>query len=196
MSHNKRLWWVLGVMFVLSFTALGLIGGNIYKKAPPVPDAVTTTNGTVVLTKDDIQRGRQVWQSMGGHQVGSIWGHGGYVAPDWSADWLHRESLALMDLWSLEQYGTPYEDLAVGRRGLLQARLKAELRQNTYDAGSGNIVISPERAQAIGQVADHYVALFGNDLEMEPLREQYAIANGAVPDPAHREALTAFFFWT
>ncbi|MGD2083411.1 MAG: nitric-oxide reductase large subunit, partial [Chromatiales bacterium] len=91
---------------------------------------------------------------------------------------------------------TPYEDLTVDRRGLLQARLKAELRQNTYDAGSGNIVISPERAQAIGQVSDHYVALFGNDLEMEPLREQYAIANGAVPDPAHREALTAFFFWT
>src|SRR3954464_13503611 len=29
-----------------------------------------------------------------GMQLGSIWGHGGYVAPDWSADWLYREAVA------------------------------------------------------------------------------------------------------
>jgi nitric oxide reductase subunit B len=46
----------------------------------------------MVYTRADIERGRQVWQSMGGMQLGSIWGHGGYVAPDWSADWLHREA--------------------------------------------------------------------------------------------------------
>ena len=45
----------------------------------------------------DIQRGQAVWQSTGGMQQGSIWGHGGYVAPDWSADWLHREAIALRD---------------------------------------------------------------------------------------------------
>ena len=44
---------------------------------------------------EEIQRGQAVWQSTGGMQQGSIWGHGGYVAPDWSADWLHREAIAL-----------------------------------------------------------------------------------------------------
>jgi nitric oxide reductase large subunit len=29
---------------------------------------------------------------------GSIWGHGGYLAPDWSADWLHREALSLLNI--------------------------------------------------------------------------------------------------
>ncbi len=96
MKQTKRLWWTLGVVFVLSFTALGLIGGEIYRKAPPVPLEVLTTAGDRVFSKDDIQRGRQVWQTTGGQQLGSIWGHGGYLAPDWSADWLHREALALL----------------------------------------------------------------------------------------------------
>jgi nitric oxide reductase large subunit len=31
-----------------------------------------------------IQNGQGVWQSLGGQEIGSIWGHGAYVAPDWS----------------------------------------------------------------------------------------------------------------
>lgn len=58
---------------------------------PPIPSAVVTENGETIYTRADIQKGRQVWQSIGGHQLGSIWGHGSYVAPDWTADWLHRE---------------------------------------------------------------------------------------------------------
>ena len=51
-----------------------------------------------LYTRADIEQGRQVWQSIGGHQLGSIWGHGSYVAPDWSADWLHREATAWLNV--------------------------------------------------------------------------------------------------
>ena len=51
---------------------------------------MVTTDGKVVYTRQDIETGRQVWQSIGGQQLGSIWGHGAYQAPDWTADWLHR----------------------------------------------------------------------------------------------------------
>ena len=44
---------------------------------------------------EQIQRGQQVWLAAGGQQQGSVWGHGAYVAPDWSADWLHREAIEL-----------------------------------------------------------------------------------------------------
>ena len=59
---------------------------------PPVPERIVTTTGEAVIEPGDIAAGQNVWQSMGGMEVGSIWGHGSYVAPDWTADWLHRES--------------------------------------------------------------------------------------------------------
>jgi len=48
----------------------------------------------VLYTQEGILDGQTAWQSVGGMQLGSIWGHGAYQAPDWTADWLHRELLA------------------------------------------------------------------------------------------------------
>ena len=93
----RRLWIIFGVSMVIMFGALLYFGVQIYHAKPPMPAAVRTVSGQILYTGDDIQRGQAVWQSTGGMQQGSIWGHGGYVAPDWSADWLHREALALRD---------------------------------------------------------------------------------------------------
>ena len=87
-----KLWLWLGVVLVGSFGILGYYGTEIYRQAPPVPERVVTTDGTVVFTAEEIRDGQNVWQSMGGQEVGTVWGHGAYVAPDWSADWLHREA--------------------------------------------------------------------------------------------------------
>ena len=196
MTPTRRLWWTLAVLFVVSFGLLGWIGGQIYREAPPVPERVETVDGTILFTKDDIQRGRQVWQSMGGMQVGSIWGHGSYVAPDWSADWLHREAVALLDIWAQREYGVAYDALGAELRAALKERLKTEMRTNTYDPATGSITVSADRAAAIEQVREHYLGVFSDDPAFESLREQYAIHNNPVPDAEHRAMLTGFFFWT
>src|SRR5690606_3298123 len=116
-----------------------------------VPARVVTQSGETVYTRADIQRGRQVWQSMGGMQLGSLWGHGGYVAPDWSADWLHRESVALLNGWA----GGDYESLGDEQKSALRERLRHEMRANTYDEASDTITLSDERAAAIAEVSDH-----------------------------------------
>jgi nitric oxide reductase subunit B len=196
MSPIRRLWIALAVVLVVSFATLGILGRDIYRAVPPIPTAVQTDGGDVVFTAADIETGRQVWQSLGGHQLGSIWGHGSYVAPDWSADWLHREGLALQDTWAQWQYATPWADLDASRRAILEARLPQELRANTHDPRTGIVIVSRARAHAIRQVAAHYRSLFSDDPASATLREQYAIREDPLPDPARREALTAFFFWT
>jgi nitric oxide reductase subunit B len=75
-----------------------LLGAEIYQKAPPTPKAVTSFSGEMRYTPSDIETGQNVWQSIGGMEQGSIWGHGSYLAPDWSADWLHREAEMLLAL--------------------------------------------------------------------------------------------------
>ena len=104
MKPNRKLWQWLGVVFVLSFAALGWLGREIYLAAPPIPEAVVTPDGAKLFTGDDVQHGQQAWLAAGGQQLGTVWGHGSYVAPDWSADWLHREAVALRDLVASEWY--------------------------------------------------------------------------------------------
>ena len=103
MKSNSRLWRWLGLICVLSFGALGYLGWQIYLSAPPIPKTVVTTEGEVLFTGEQVQYGQQAWRSAGGQQLGSVWGHGGYVAPDWSADWLHREATALQGILAAQR---------------------------------------------------------------------------------------------
>jgi nitric oxide reductase subunit B len=195
MKSNHGLWRWLGLIFVLSFGALGYLGWQIYLTAPPIPKAVVTTSGELLFTGEQVQTGQQVWLASGGQQQGSVWGHGAYVAPDWSADWLHREAVALQAIRTQELRKAPTV-LTAADRGAIEGALKEEMRRNTYDQASGTITVSRERAQAIREVANHYQGLFGSDASFDKLRDQYAMTEGTVPERAERQALTAFFFWT
>jgi nitric oxide reductase subunit B len=194
MKSTHRLWRWLGLVFVLSFGALGYLGWEIYLQAPPIPKAVVSTSGETLYTAEQIQHGQQAWLSSGGQQMGTVWGHGSYVAPDWSADWLHREALALQAILADEQHVKGTAD-AVQQAGV-DAAMRAQMRGNTYNEQTGTVTVTPERAKAIREVAAHYEALYGNDQSLAKLREQYAMREDALSDPQDRKDLTAFFFWT
>ena len=91
----RRLWIIFGAAWWSCSAPCCSSASRFITPKPPIPGAVRTASGQILYTSADIQRGQNVWQSMGGMQQGSIWGHGSYVAPDWSADWLHREAVAL-----------------------------------------------------------------------------------------------------
>src|SRR5687768_11030902 len=101
----RRLWSAFAAVLILSFAVLGWTGVRIYQEAPPVPERVVTTDGREVISAGTILAGQNVWQSIGGMEVGSIWGHGSYVAPDWTADWLHREAMFALDEWAHQEHG-------------------------------------------------------------------------------------------
>src|SRR5690606_13946850 len=122
-TDTKKLWKVLGGILLVSFGILLFMGRQIYLTMPPIPAEVRTASGDTLYTKADIQTGQKVWQMVGGHQMGSVWGHGSYVAPDWTADWLHRESVALLDLWAVRETGRKYDELDPPQQAGLQARL-------------------------------------------------------------------------
>src|SRR3546814_12977001 len=90
-------------------------------------------------------------------QVGSVWGHGSYQAPDWSSDWLHRELTAWLDLAAQETAGVPFAQLDADRQIVLKNQLKTEYRRNTLNAETGVVTVSDRRAQAMAQTAEYYV---------------------------------------
>lgn len=196
MDSTRKLWIALGTLLFASFAVLLWTGNQIHQKAPPMPERVLSTDGTVVYTRAEIEQGRQVWQAMGGMQLGSIWGHGGYVAPDWSADWLHREIMILLDGWAGREFGTSFDDASAEQQAMLTGRLRSMLRHNSYDPETQTITLDAERVAAIAEVSRHYESLFGTDPETAALREAYAMRNNTVADPEHRRLMSAFFWWT
>ena len=142
----KKLWIALAVVLVASFSVLGGVGYHAIHNGPPTPTQVVTTDGRVVMEGEAIHLGQGVWQSIGGQEVGTVWGHGAYVAPDWSADYLHRESMFILDRWAQVEGAANYETLGIERKAALQARLQETMRRNTYDAASGRITVDPAQS--------------------------------------------------
>jgi nitric oxide reductase subunit B len=143
----KKLWLIFIAIFIASFAVLGWVGTEIFRQAPPIPKEVVTTEGTVLLSGDDIQNGQNVWQAMGGMEMGSIWGHGSYVAPDWTADYLHTESIMILDQWSQKDFASSYNNITSEQQAMLRQRLQDTIRKNTYDTTTGRLTIDPVRAQ-------------------------------------------------
>lgn len=185
----------LGATVAASFLVLIIFGVEIYRTAPPFPTKIVVSDGEVLYEGQDIKDGQNVWQSMGGQTVGSIWGHGAYIAPDWNADYLHRETEMLLDLLA-QKDGKTYKDLPEDEQAKYLVQLRKELRTNTYDAASGVITFSPERAQVARVLADYYTKLFMDDPSMDHVRKSYAIPKGAIKDPARMAQMNAFFTWT
>ncbi len=190
-----KLWLALASVMTLSFLLLGYFGREIYYAAPPIPARVVASDGTVLLTGQDIKDGQNVWQSIGGQEVGTVWGHGAYVAPDWSADWLHREATWLLDYWAAQSGGKTCDQLDPETQAALRERLKKEIRANTYNPRTGDLAVSTTRAEAIRAVGAHYAALFGDDPALRTLRKDYAIPANTIKTPERQRLMNAFFFW-
>jgi len=193
---TKKLWIGFAAVMIVSFSVLLYFGREIYKQAPPIPLKVVTTSGKILFTGQDIKDGQNVWQSMGGQEIGTVWGHGAYQAPDWSADWLHKEAVYILDMLAIRQDGKPFKEVSEERQAYLKIILQKELRNNTYDKATGILTISDLRADAITSNSRFYAGLFTNDPAMADLRNSYSVPENSLKDPARVPLLNSFFFWT
>lgn len=193
--NARKLWFGFIAVMVISFGVLLYYGREIYRQAPPIPEKVVTEDGTVLFTGQDIKDGQNVWQSLGGQEVGTVWGHGAYQAPDWSADWLHKEAVFILDKLAMQTEGVPYAQVSEEKQASLKVLLQKDLRTNTYDKAKGTITVSGLRAEAIASNTQFYGGLFTNDPTLAHLRDAYSIPENSLKDPERVRLLNAFFFW-
>lgn len=192
---TRTLWFGFLAVMTISFAVLLYYGREIYRQAPPVPDQVVTTSGRLLFTGQDIRDGQNVWQSMGGQEMGTVWGHGAYQAPDWSADWLHREAVFMLDRLAWKFDSIPYQQLPDEQKASLKVLLQKELRKNTWNPDTRVISVSDIRAEAIDQNSRYYAGLFTDDPLLAGDRDAYSIPENSLKDPERVRKLNAFFFW-
>jgi nitric oxide reductase subunit B len=186
----RKYWIGFVLVVVVSFAILGFTGVRIYQTAPPIPDRVVTVSGREIVGSGEVSAGQNIWQAAGGMEMGSIWGHGSYLAPDWTADWLHRESLSILDTWASAENGVPYAQLSSERQAGLLARLREHAKANRYDEKTRTLTIDDERGAAFDALAVHYADVFIEG------REEYAIRPGTLADRVAARQMSSFFFWS
>lgn len=193
--NARKLWIGFLAVMTISFAVLIYYGTEIYRKAPPIPDKVISASGDIIFTGQDIKDGQNIWQSIGGHSVGTVWGHGAYQAPDWSADWLHKEAEYMLNAASNLSDSLPFDQLSSDKQASLKVLLQNEIRKNTYSPENGVLVISQMRAEAIESNSSFYSGLFMDNPDMDGHRDAYAIPKNSIKDAERMRKMNAFFFW-
>jgi nitric oxide reductase subunit B len=191
-SDTLSSWWNIAaaVTMVFGFSVLILITVKAYENAPPIPATVTDPAGAVLFTSDDVAAGQQVFLKHGLMNNGTIWGHGGYLGPDFSAQYLHNWALDAAEQNAQARFGRPYGELSKSDQAGIDGMVAATMGQNNYDAATGKLTLDPAGAESFKRQISYW-----RDYFVHPAGNGGLIAQ-AVSDPQELRQLTSFFAWT
>jgi nitric oxide reductase subunit B len=190
----RKYWWTLVCVLIVTFSILGFFGREIYRQAPPLYSSMKTESGEVLYGKEDILDGQVVWQSIGGQQIGSIWGHGAYQAPDWTADWLHRELVAYQEIYSQTRYKKEFKNTSSEEQAVIKNSMIEDYRHSKII--NNEVIISKTRQEAFVKTKAYYLNLFSNSPELRDTRKAYAIQEDVLPSLERRDKMMDFFHWS
>ncbi|MCD8488652.1 MAG: nitric-oxide reductase large subunit [Desertifilum sp.] len=184
-------WLVL--ICIVTFTILLIAGAVIWKNAPPVPTAIRSPQQEVILTQAEIQTGQETYLARGGQHIGSIWGHGSYLAPDWTADVLHRWGLATAGVLLSNNptfTQSDLEALSAPERASLQAQVSEQFKTNRYNSQTHELTLTQAQTQGLKQVFADYQQLLTQGSPVQSIPKNW------FKNPSQIHDVTAFFVWT
>jgi nitric oxide reductase subunit B len=163
--------------FLVGFAILGYLALRVHAEHAPVPGRVVDEKGRLLMTGDEILAGQEAFLTHGLMQFGSVYGHGAYLGPDFTADYLHRQAELMREYAG---GGPEAED-----------KVRRELQTNRYDEKTDTLVWTDGQTRAFEELLGRYEEEFLNRK-----RSGAGLGPGAIPDPEDRQRITAFIAWT
>jgi len=188
LSQRMKLYFLLAIV---SSIAIALVGFVYTKKdLPPYPGTVKSMYGQTLSSKNAIMAGQQVWQRFGLMDLGSVWGHGTYRGPDFTAQALHNMGVTMREVMALQRFRTSYDRLLTEEKGAVDAVVINQIKTNRYDKESDTLTLTSLQVAALFKNRDFYHRLFTEGDENGPINP------GTITDPTQLRDLADFFFWT
>lgn len=172
--------WIQAIVIVVvcGFLILGMLAYRTYTDEPPIPSRVVDPAGRVLFSAADVSAGQGLFLRYGLMEYGSIFGHGAYLGPDFTADYLHRAALITID-----HYGGLSSDAA-------RQETIADFKTNRYNKDTGELAYTAAQTEAFQKLDAYYRDFLGTPTS------QYGLRPSAITDPEEIRQLTAFFSWT
>jgi nitric oxide reductase subunit B len=202
-APNKLLKHILIVTMLFAFTVMLVGGGWIYKNSAPVPEQVVGPDGAVVTTRTQIMGGQAVYQKYGLMDYATVLGHGSYLGPDYTAEALHIMTQAEQAYWGQKLFSKAYADLTADQQAGVEARVKAELKANQYDAATATLTLTEAQVEGMQAIRAFYKQTFvnGNPTASLPpglIQESHMPAKDRayVAEGDQIQQISDFFAWT
>ncbi|MBI5017109.1 MAG: cbb3-type cytochrome c oxidase subunit I [Deltaproteobacteria bacterium] len=185
-------WWRRGVALILvvGFTVLGWVSAQSYKVAPPIPERALGPGGVTVFTGEEVLDGQEVFLRRGLMENGTIWGHGAYLGPDFSAEYLHRLQIDTTEWVARQRFAKGSNVLTAEEREAVGAEVQRVLKENRYDPNARTLALTQAEASSFEDQIGRWQAYFATPTVSRGLPARY------VTDPREVRSLTAFFAWT
>jgi nitric oxide reductase subunit B len=185
-------WWRYGVLIIMlaGFGVLIWIAADAYKIAAPIPDRVVEPGGNTVFTGDDIRAGQEVFLKHALMENGTLWGHGAYMGPDFSAQYLHGLAVDTGNSLAIEHFSVPSaEDLSEVQRSALVGLVRDHLSENRYDYATHTLRYTQAETDSHCLQMSQWKEYFSGS------RASRGLPDKTISDPEELRQLTAFFAW-
>ena len=184
-------WWRHGTLLVMifGFSVLTLVTVLTYTNAPPIPREVVDHTGRVLYTGSEIEQGQEVFLKHGLMEHGTLWGHGAYLGPDYTAEHLHREVGVLRDVVAESRFGKPFAALSTGNQAEVAEQVRTQLKINRYDPGTATLRLSAPEVAATRALERYWGEYFSKE-NVAP-----GLPPGTIADPGEVRLLNAYFAW-
>jgi nitric oxide reductase subunit B len=187
-SRKLKLYFLVALAGSIGIALIGYIYTN--RNLPPYPGKIVTSEGRELSGRNNIKAGQHVWQKYGLMDMGSVWGHGTYRGPDFTAQALHQMGVTMREKLAMEFFGQSHAQLDTQSAGAVDAVVVQDIKINTYDSQADTLVISDLKAYALTENRQFYESLFTAGDPNGPIR------SGTIQNPDELRNLADFFFWT
>lgn len=190
-ANSLSPWWRHSVILVMiaGFTVLILVTVLTYTNAPPIPVQAVDPAGNVVFTGAEITAGQEVFLKHGLMDHGTLWGHGAYLGPDYSAEYLHRLAQITRNTISIQVYGRDFEQISGDQQSAVSARTESLLKENRYDEQTHTLRLSA------GELAAYQIELQEWSRYFTSAGAAPGLPTDYIQNPDELKDLTAYFAW-
>lgn len=190
-SQDLSPWWRRAIIIIMlvGFSILIYLTVNAYHTAPPIPERVMTSDGKVLFTGDDVRQGQAIFLKYGLMDNGTIWGHGAYLGPDFSAAFLHNLSLDASEKFALDLYQKTPGQLSSAEKLVVDAQVASLLKANHYDPSTGDLLFSDIEVNSFNNQIGLWKEYFSSPEKSAGLQAS------VISNPEELRKLTSFFAW-
>jgi nitric oxide reductase subunit B len=184
-------WWRHAVILVMiaGFSLLSYTTYRTYTDAPPIPTRVEDASGGILFTSAEVLHGQEVFLKYGLMEHGTLWGHGAYLGPDYSAETLHQAVGVGRDTLARTRYGQSYSALAPGAVAEIADAVRRNLKENRYDAVTGVLRFTDLDAAALAASRRYWADFFSGATAAAGLPANY------IREPRELDDLAIYFTW-